>query len=309
MATNFKQGFTNIGDGNEHPIGDIIKIPFPGKSQEWFDDFHSYDTRFYEKGDIGGSNTAAQVAGEANGVIRLTTDANGSSATCLAWKGGDAAKVGNWNTIVNGETNFVFKYRFKMNNDAAGTGNKNIEGYPVIGLILPTQAANSFPFLAFTGQFTGVAHDKNSATVYGNTAFAGNLGADRGIYQPAMDNIGDGNYHTLSIIYRDAKSGTGLKGGDNISNPGGTAKEMVWMYDNQVIQTRSSISGKIKYDAGWSGISEANPAIGAPGAVLNVGENNGFSPWFGIANGTGAVAQSMDVDYVYLAAEKPKGSY
>ena len=54
-----------------------------------------------------------------------------------------------------------------MNNDAAITGNKNPEGYPVIGLILPTQTANSFPFLAFTGQFTGVAHNENSATVYG----------------------------------------------------------------------------------------------------------------------------------------------
>jgi hypothetical protein len=308
MATNFKQGFTNIGDGKEHPIGDIIKIPFAGRNQEYFDDFHSYDTRFYEKGDIGASNTAAQVVGEANGVIRLTTDASGSSATCLAWKAGEAAKVGNWNTIVNGETNFVFKYRFKMNHDAAGTGNKNTEGYPVIGLILPTQTANSFPFLAFTGQFTGVAHNKNSATVYGNTAFAGNLGSTDGFYSPAMDDVGDGNYHTLSIIYRDAKPGTGLVG-KNISNPSGTAKEMVWMYDNQIIQTLDSISGRIPFDVGWSGISEANPAIGTPGATLNVGENNGFSPWFGIANGTGAVAQSMDVDYVYLAAEKPKGSY
>ena len=218
MATNFKQGFTNIGDGKEHPIGDIIKIPFPGKVQEFFDDFHSYDTRFYEKGDIGSSNTAAQVVGEPNGVIRLTTDAGGSSATCLAWKAGESAKVGNWNTIVNGETNFVFKYRFKMNLDAANTGNINNEAYPVIGLILPTQAANSFPFLAFTGQFTGVAHNKNSATVYGNTAFAGNLGNTPNNFVPSMLDVGDGNYHTLSIIYRDAKSGTGLKG-TNLSNP------------------------------------------------------------------------------------------
>ena len=308
MATNFKQGFTNIGDGNEHPIGDIIKIPFPGKCQEWFDDFDSYDTKFYEKGDIGGSNTAAQVVGEANGVIRLTTDAGGSSATCLAWKAGEATKVGNWNSIVNGETNFVFKYRFKMNNDAANTGNKNPEGYPVIGLILPTQTANSFPFLAFTGQFTGVAHNENSATVYGNTAFAGNLGGGSSVFLPKMDNIGDGNYHTLSIVYRDAKPGTGLKG-NNLTNPGGTAKEFVWLYDNQIIHTVSSISGRVPFDNGWSGISEANPAIGTPGAVLNVAENNGFSPWFGIANATSAISQSMDVDYVYLAAEKPKGSY
>ena len=308
MATNFKQGFTNIGDGKEHPIGDIIKVPFPGRNQEYFDDFHSYDTRFYEKGDIGGSNTVASVNGEAGGVIRLTTGTGGSDATCLAWKAGESAKVGNWNPVLNGKTDFIYKIRFKLNLDAGATGNTNNEAYPVIGLINETQGANTFPFLAFVGQYTGVAHEKNSATVYGNTAFSGRLGSATADFVPNMSDIGDGNWHTLAILYRTAKSGTG-KEGVKLSNPAGTPKEYVWLYDNQRIQTIHEYAGRIKYDNGWSGISEANPAIGTPGAVLNVAENDGFSPWFGIANATSGISVSMDVDYVYLAAEKPKGSY
>mgnify|MGYP001346357316 FL=1 len=312
MSTNFKNGYTNTGDGMELPLGDIYKRPWELKQTEIFDDFLTYNADNYNVQKTG-TGTVALVNNERDGVLRLTTTAGASDHVTLRWAGGTGAALGCMNSL-DGVGDILCKIRFKLDTNL---GTRNDDGSLAFGLT--GTGSSNFPFFFFGPQYTAVVAggDKDSteggwSVVIGNSAIAGRLATPDFIdpvtgnpqtYLPQWNKIvGDGNYHTLAIQVQSVRPGTGKETTNAKSS--GNEKVIKFYFDNQLIKSETAVSGRIKYnvDNNSSAFSVADNADAS-----NPTKAGGLVPFFGISNASTAQPIQADVDYVYYSIEKNKG--
>ena len=309
MATNFNKGFTNVANSSEVPSSDWIKKEWDCANQIFFDDFDTLHANRYQVKQSGGG-TAAIVNGEKNGVLRLTTAGGASNYTALYYAGDTGSATAPFGALSSGadplnapdeETDLFGKVRFKLHNDDAAT-----KALVVFGLIDP---AASTPFLHFGTQAIMAAGKTDMGFVMGNPGISGRISSDPALVPPFMGSgsgqIGDGEYHTLSFAYKRSEHGKG----NSLQQQGssGGARVFQFYYDNQVINSEKAQVGRNLYPGGSiSSFMKWNSSSIFPLVSPSTG---GLSLVVAIQNNTVASAYSLDIDYLMLSAEKPKGSF
>ena len=310
MATNFNKGFTNVANSSELPSSDWIKKEWDCANQIFFDDFDTLHANRYQVKQSGGG-TGAIVNGEKDGVLRLTTGSGASNYTALYFAGDTGSATAPFGALSSGadplnapdeETDLFVKVRLKLHNDDSAT-----KALVVFGLIDP--AANS-PFLHFGTQAIMAAGKTDTGFVLGNPGISGRIttSADETIppyMGTAPGTIGDGEYHTLALAYKRAPHGKGNCTHQQGSSGG--ARILQFYYDNQVMQAGAETSaGRHVYAGGYiSSFMKWNNSSTFPLVSPSTG---GLSLVVGALNNTVGAAYSLDIDYVMVSAEKPKGS-
>tara|TARA_B100001094_G_C18194760_1_gene809951 strand:+ start:8009 stop:8851 length:843 start_codon:yes stop_codon:yes gene_type:complete len=280
MSTNYEKGFNNLPDLKNHPAGDYMGGDWPSKFNIIFDDFTSFDTA--SNGWRVGTNASSTVAlvptsqfdsSTANGVLRLTTSASatGAAGSCLlAWAGGSGA---NRATMpFTGTEPFFWQIRYKYPANATDC----LMGFSMSEQTLLTGSQyTGFGFIhpSFQTQFNPNSGSPAGSFLRMKSAIVGAFGHLDGTDEiTTLD-----RYNVLTFYYDPKRKFMVYQINDKRYDAAGTLRAHL---DGQELQNDSS-TATIPFG------SDMMPTIGL----------------------SGAVSQSIDIDYVMCGYGRPEEQF